>query len=70
MKTEMEAYLEAYTDVNLDYSAIQTAILNSVEWMGFLTVIAGNQVVLVHSLGLYSVAAWDVQQRRTTRSMD
>jgi hypothetical protein len=54
MKTEMEAYVEAYTDANPDYNAIQTAILNSADWMGFLTVIAGNQVVLVHSLGLYS----------------
>jgi hypothetical protein len=54
MKDEMEAYVEAYTEENPDYGAIQTAITNTSEWMGFLTVLAGNQVVLVHSLGLFS----------------
>jgi hypothetical protein len=55
MKVDMESYIEAYTSINPDYPAIQTNILNSSDWMGFLTVLAGNQVVLVHSLGLFSV---------------
>ncbi len=55
MKNDMESYLEAYTSPNPDYAAIQTNILNSSDWMGFLTVLSGNQVVLVHSLGLFSV---------------
>ena len=37
-----------------DYTAIQMTILNSADWMGFLTVLSGNQVVLVHLLGLFS----------------
>jgi hypothetical protein len=55
MKDDMEVYREAYTSVNPDYAAIQTNILNSTNWMGFLTVLSGSQVVLVHSLGLFSV---------------
>jgi hypothetical protein len=54
MKDEVEAYIGAYTDGNPDYGAIQMALLNSTEWMGFLTILAGNQVVLVHSLGFFS----------------
>jgi hypothetical protein len=54
MKDDMEAYLDGYTDERPDYTAIQTAILNSSEWMGFLTVLPGNQVALVHSLGVFS----------------
>jgi hypothetical protein len=50
MKEDMESYVELYTD----YPAIQTTILNSSDWLGFLTILAGNQVVLVHSLGLFS----------------
>ncbi len=55
MKVDMESYIEAYTSINPDYPAIQTNILNSTDWMGFLTVLAGNQAVLIHSLGLFSV---------------
>jgi hypothetical protein len=50
----MESYVQAYTDANPDYNAIQSTILNTAEWMGFLTVLADDQVVLVHSLGLFS----------------
>jgi hypothetical protein len=45
MKDDMESYLKAYTSINPDYPAIQTNILNSSDWMGFLTVLSGNQVV-------------------------
>jgi hypothetical protein len=45
MKDNMEPYLEAYTSANPDYPAIQTNILNSSDWMGFLTILSGNQVV-------------------------
>jgi hypothetical protein len=55
MKVDMESHIEAYSSINPDYPAIQTNILNSSDWIGFLTVIAGSQVVLVHSLGLFSV---------------
>jgi hypothetical protein len=55
MKVDMESYIEAYTSINPDYPAIQTNILNASDWMDFLTVLAGNQVVLIHSLGLFSV---------------
>jgi hypothetical protein len=54
MKDDMESYIETYTDASPDYNATQKTILNSSDWMGFLTVLAGNQVVLVHSLGLFS----------------
>jgi hypothetical protein len=54
MKREMEAYHETYTGASPDYPGIQTTILSSSDWMGFLTVLSGNQVVLVHSLGLFS----------------
>jgi hypothetical protein len=49
MRDNMEAYVETYTDASPDYNVIQTAILNSVEWMEFLMVMARNQVILVHS---------------------
>jgi hypothetical protein len=54
MKEDMESYVAAYTEANPDYPSIQTTILNLSDWLGFLTVLAGNQVVLVHSLGLFS----------------
>jgi hypothetical protein len=54
MKDNMESYIEAYTTANPDYAAIQTTILNSSDWMGFLMVLPGNQLVLVHLLGLFS----------------
>jgi hypothetical protein len=54
LRQEMENYVQLYTDPNPDYTAIQVSILNSTEWAGFLTVLASNQVVLVHSVGLYS----------------
>jgi hypothetical protein len=54
MKEDMESYMGIYNNGNPDYGAIQTTILNSSDWIGFLTVLAGNQVVLVHSLGLFS----------------
>jgi hypothetical protein len=46
--------VDTYTGTNPDYGAIQTTILNSADWMGFLTVLSGNQVILVHSLSLFS----------------
>jgi hypothetical protein len=48
MKEVMEAYQDAYASANPDYLAIQTNILNLTDWMGFLTILAGNQVVSVH----------------------
>jgi hypothetical protein len=54
MKDEMEAYRKTYMGAAPDYPGIQTTIVNSSDWMGFLTVLSGNQVVLVHSLGLFS----------------
>jgi hypothetical protein len=54
MKYEMEVYRETYTGAAPDYPGIQTTIVNSSDWMGFLTVLSGNQVVIVHSLGLFS----------------
>jgi hypothetical protein len=54
MKDDMESYLVPYTDAAPDYNAIQVTILNSADWMGFLTVLSDDQVVLVHSLGLFS----------------
>jgi hypothetical protein len=51
---DMESYINTYLEAAPNYAAIQTTILNSLDWMGFLTVLAGNQVVLVHSLGLFS----------------
>jgi hypothetical protein len=54
MKYEMEAYRKTYKGAAPDYPGIQTTIVNSPGWMGFLTVLSGNQVVLVHSLGLFS----------------
>jgi hypothetical protein len=54
MKNEMEAYVDIYAETNPDYAAIQVTILNSSDWVGFITVLPGNQVVLVHSLGLFS----------------
>jgi hypothetical protein len=50
----MESYIDTYSERAPDYAAIQMTILNSSDRMGFLTVLAGNQVVLVHSLGLFS----------------
>jgi hypothetical protein len=54
MKDDMESYLVPYTYATPDYAAVQVTILNSVDWMGFLTVLSDDQVVLVHSLGLFS----------------
>ena len=54
MRDDMESYLVAFAEANPDYPTISTAILNSSDWMGFLTVLPNNQVVLVHSLGLFS----------------
>jgi hypothetical protein len=47
MKDEMEVYIGTLPN----YGVIQTTILNSSDWMGFLTsMLAGNQVVLVSFL--------------------
>ena len=54
MRDDMESYLMAFAEANPDYPIIPTAILNSSDRMGFLTVLPDNQVVLVHSLGLFS----------------
>jgi hypothetical protein len=54
MKDTMESYLVPYTSKTLDYNAIQVMILNSVDWMGFLTILSDDQVVLLYSLGLFS----------------
>jgi hypothetical protein len=54
MKDGVESSIENYTNANQDYNSIQMTILNSLDWMGFLTVLPGNQVVQVHSLGFFS----------------
>jgi hypothetical protein len=52
---DMESYIDIYLETAPDYAGIQTTILNSSDWMGFLTILTDNQVVLVHSLGLFSI---------------
>jgi hypothetical protein len=54
LRQEMETYIQIYTNANPDYTGIQVSILNSTDWAGFLTVLPSNQVVLVHSIGLFS----------------
>jgi hypothetical protein len=54
MKNDMDSYLVPYTDATLDYNAIQVTVLNLVDWIGFLTILLDDQVVLVHSLGFSS----------------
>jgi hypothetical protein len=70
MSEDMESYIGNYIDANPDYNAIQTTILNSSDWMGFLMVLPGNQVVRVHSLGLFSSVGSDEPRRPTTGCLD
>lgn len=54
MKEDMESYLVPYTSATPNYNSIQVTILNSVDWVGFLTILLDDPVVLVHSMGLFN----------------
>jgi hypothetical protein len=54
-KQELVNYLDAYAgSENPDYNAIQSTMLTSGDWYGFLTILPDNQICLVHSLGKHS----------------
>jgi hypothetical protein len=54
MATECEMYLDAFKGTPVDYNDIITSLLATSKGMIFLTVLTGNQVCPVHSLGRYS----------------
>jgi hypothetical protein len=54
-KAELVAYLDVYTESESpDYTAIQSTILTSRDWYGFLTILPDSQICLVHLLGKHS----------------
>jgi hypothetical protein len=54
MAAEYETYLEAFSGIPVDYSTIVTSLLAASDGMVFLTLLSGNQVCPVHSLGRFS----------------
>jgi hypothetical protein len=54
MAKECETYLEAFLDHPVDYNALISLLLTTADGMVFLTVLTGNQVVPVHSIGRFS----------------
>jgi hypothetical protein len=54
MKEEVETYIQVYTRDPIDYTATSNAILTSTDGLCFLTILAGNQVCVVHSLGRFN----------------
>jgi hypothetical protein len=54
LKEEIATYLQVYTAPPIDYTATKAALLTSTSQLCFLTILAGNQVCVVHSLGRFS----------------
>jgi hypothetical protein len=54
MSKECETYLDAFTGNPVDYPAIVSSLLATADGMVFLTVLTGDQVCPVHSLGKFS----------------
>jgi hypothetical protein len=54
MKEEVESYIQVYTQAPIDYTTTQNTILSSTDGLCFLTILAGNQVCVVHLLGRFS----------------
>jgi hypothetical protein len=54
MAAECETYLEAFGETPVDYNAIVMSLLAASDGMVFLTVLTGNQVCPVHSIGRFS----------------
>ena len=54
MKEEVESYIQVYTEAPIDYTTTQNTILSSTDGLCFLTILAGNQVCVIHSLGRFS----------------
>jgi hypothetical protein len=51
MVEDVGSYLSVFAVDAPDYETIQTSILASLEFMAFLTVVSGDMVTLVQSLG-------------------
>jgi hypothetical protein len=54
MSKECETYLDAFTGNPVDYPAIVSSLLATADGMVFLTVLTGDQLCPVHSLGKFS----------------
>ena len=51
---ECEVYLAAFTGTTVDYPGIISSLLSAADGLVFLTVLQGNQVCIVHSVGRFS----------------
>ena len=54
MENECEVYLDAFTGTTIDFSGIILSLLLAADGLVFLTVLQGNQVCIVHSVGRFS----------------
>jgi hypothetical protein len=54
MAKECESYLDAFSQTPVDFNALVSSLLTTADGMVFLTVLTGNQVVPVHSIGKFS----------------
>jgi hypothetical protein len=54
MAEDVESYLSVFAVDSPAYDSIQMSVLASSEFMAFLTVVSGDRVTVVHSLGRFS----------------
>ena len=53
MSEQIESWLDMYANLPVDYASVVDDITAASDWVGFLTVLKGNAVSLVHSLGQF-----------------
>ena len=53
MEAQVDSWLDQYANVPVDFVGVVDDITLATDWMGFLTVLKGSIVLLVHYIGQF-----------------